>query len=72
MIIPKSNTMSYIIYTVNHNIQSLDEIIDEVPEGTTTLQYVNKGCLSLRGIERLPSVTKLDIRNNLIRRSCWK
>jgi Leucine-rich repeat (LRR) protein len=59
--------MADTIYTVNRNIQSLDEIVDEIPEGTTILICNNKGCLSLRGIERLPFVTTLVIRDNQIR-----
>jgi len=46
-------------FTVERNIESLDEIIDEVPAGTITIICVGKELKSLRGIERLPSVTEL-------------
>ena len=52
------------IYIVNRRITSLDEIVAEVPEGTTKITCNNNGLLSLRGIERLPSVTTLYIRGN--------
>jgi hypothetical protein len=54
------------VFSVTRKIQSLEEIVDEVPEGTTELQCIHNNCRSLRGIERLPSVTTLSVVNNQI------
>jgi len=53
-------------FTVERNIESLEEIVNEVPVGTTKIECINKGLKSLKGIERLPSVTALVIWNNQI------
>jgi len=53
-------------FTVQRNISSLEEIVDEVPAGTTKLACFNQGLKSLKGIERLPTVTKLFVRGNQI------
>ena len=54
------------VYTVRRNIEFLEEIVGEVPEGCTTLKCNDKGLRSLRGIERLPQITELDIRYNQV------
>ena len=54
------------VYTVRRNIEFLEEIVGEVPEGCTELRCNNKGLRSLRGIERLPQITTLDISNNQV------
>ena len=53
-------------YIVNRNIESLEEIINEVPRGCNTLVCRNKGLRSLRGIDRLPQITTLRVENNQI------
>ena len=53
-------------YVVNRNIESLEEIINEVPRECNTLICKNKGLRSLRGIDRLPQITRLHLENNQI------
>ena len=53
-------------YIVNRNIESLEEIINEVPQNFDTLICNNKGLRSLRGIDRLPQITRLHVDNNQI------
>ena len=53
-------------YIVNRNIESLEEIINEVPMECNTLICRNKGLRSLRGIDRLPQITCLRLENNQI------
>ena len=54
------------VYTVRRNIEFLEEIVGEVPEGCTELRCNEKGLRSLRGIERLPQITTLNISDNQI------
>ena len=53
-------------YIVNRNIESLEEIINEVPMECNILVCRNKGLRSLRGIDRLPQITILFVENNQI------
>jgi len=53
-------------FIVERNIESLEEIVDLVPAGTIRLLCTNKGLRSLKGIERLPSITELYISGNQI------
>jgi Leucine-rich repeat (LRR) protein len=53
-------------YVVNRNIESLEEIINEVPRDCNTLICKNKGLRSLRGIDSLPQITTLFVDNNQI------
>jgi Leucine-rich repeat (LRR) protein len=53
-------------YVVNRNIESLEEIINEVPRDCNTLICNNKGLRSLRGIDSLPQITTLFVDNNQI------
>ena len=53
-------------YIVNRNIESLEEIINEVPTEYNILVCRNKGLRSLRGIDRLPQITRLHVDNNQI------
>ena len=53
-------------YVVNRNIESLEEIINEVPRDCNTLICKNKGLRSLRGIDSLPQITTLFVHNNQI------
>jgi len=53
-------------FFVQINIESLEEIIDEVPSGTTQIICIGKDLRSLKGIDRLPSVTKLNVSHNQI------
>jgi len=54
------------IFFVDRNIESLEEIVDEVPVGTIEIICINKGLKSLKGIERLLFVTTLYLYNNQI------
>jgi len=53
-------------FVVLYNIESLEEIVDQVPAGTTKIVCTNKNLRSLKGIERLPLVTALNVSNNQI------
>jgi len=58
--------MNNTIFAVDRNIESLEEIVDEVPAGTTGIICLDKGLRSLRGIENLSSIKGLYVSYNQI------
>jgi len=58
--------MAVTVFVVQRNIESLEEIVDEVPAKTTEIICLGKGLRSLKGIENLSSVKDLYVSYNQI------